>query len=98
MYCINRRLCQTYAPPRLLLLVDSVLVHESSVLLYVLGICSRMTLGSWRDRASRRQLVIRLLCRISISVVRSNGRRKVAVEASSSAMSLLRGAVDVGMS
>lgn len=40
--------------------------------------------------------MVRLLCRISISIVGSNGRREVTVEASGSAMALLRGAVDVG--
>jgi hypothetical protein len=78
-------------------LVDSVLVHESSVLLYVLRVRRRMALRrSWRDRASRRQLVVSLLGRVSISIVGSNRRRKVTVEASGSAMALLRGAVDVG--
>lgn len=91
------RLCQTYAPPKLLVLVDSVLVHESSVLLYMLRVCRRMALRrSWRDGASRRQLVVSLLGRISIGIVGCDGRREVAVEASGSAMALLRGAVDVG--
>lgn len=51
---------------------------------------------SWRDGAPRRQLVVSLLGRVSISIVGSNGRRQVAVETGGSAMALLRGAVDVG--
>lgn len=74
-----------------------MLVDESSVLLYVLGVRGRMALRrSWRDGASRRQLVVGLLGRVSIGIVGSNGRRQVTVEASGSAVALLRGAVDIG--
>lgn len=40
--------------------------------------------------------MVSLLGRISIGIVGCDGRREVAVEASGSAMALLRGAVDVG--
>lgn len=74
-----------------------MLVHESSVLLYVLGVHRRMALRrGWRDRASRRQLVVGLLGRVSIRIVGSDGRREVTFEAGGSAMTLLRGTVDVG--